>query len=112
VTVAAQEHHPQGGRPSSADSTYVSGERVFGPPRGTFDVEWVAREVDRVTDVGYATAHDWVAAAWRQARSTGSLAEDNVRAAVLEIGGNPASADVVARHVVAYCTAYEVHLGS
>ena len=29
-------------------STYVSGERVFGPPLGTFDVEWVAREVQRV----------------------------------------------------------------
>ena len=38
--------------PSDGDQAYVSGERVFGPPLGTFVVEWVAREVDRLTGCG------------------------------------------------------------
>jgi len=106
--VASQQDRGAGDAPASAGSTYGSGERVFGPPRGTFDVEWVAREVDRLTGAGYSPAHDWVATAWGHARHTAALGEDDIRAAVLASGADAATADLVARHVVAYCEAYEV----
>ncbi len=94
--------------PASADSTYGSGERVFGPPRGTFDVEWVAREVDRLTGVGYVTAHDWVAAAWEHARRAASLDVTGICDAVVGRGAGTATGELVSRHVVAYCEAYDV----
>jgi hypothetical protein len=94
--------------PASSGSTYGSGERVFGPPRGTFDVEWVAREIDRCTGAGYPSAHDWVATAWEHARRTTSVHQDGIREAVLASGAPRAAADLVARHVAAYCEAYDV----
>ena len=106
--MVSQEDGPSGHVPSSAGSTYVSGERVFGPPRGTFDVEWVAREVDRLTGAGSADAHDWVATAWDHARRTTSLDADAISTAVRASGADTRAADVVARHVAAYCAAYDV----
>ena len=108
----AQEGRPGERIPASAGSTYGSGERVFGPPRGTFDVEWVAREVDRLTGAGYATAHDWVAAAWEHARGTASLDVTGICDAVVGRGASTATAELVSRHVVAYCEAYDVDVTS
>ena len=98
----------------SADDvqTYASGERVFGPPLGTFDTEWVAREVDRVTRCGFVSAHDWVAAAWSWARSAGSVDGTGLRSAAVAAGADPASSDVVARYVAAYCESYDVNVES
>jgi hypothetical protein len=106
--MGSRRDSPAGDGPASAGSTYGSGERVFGPPRGTFDVEWVAREIDRGTGAGYPAAHDWVATAWDHARRTASVHEDGIRAALLASGAPTAAADLVARHVVAYCEAYDV----
>ena len=103
-----QEDRPGRHVPASAGSTYGSGERVFGPPRGTFDVEWVAREVDRLTGAGYATAHDLVATAWDHARRTASLDDTGIRDAVVARGADTATGELVSRHVVAYCEAYDV----
>ncbi len=96
--------------PSDGDQAYVSGERVFGPPLGTFDVEWVAREVDRLTGCGLSSAHDWVAAAWSRARSAGSVDEPGLSAAAAAAGADLPSAGAVARYVAAYCQAYDVTL--
>lgn len=95
---------------SASRQTYGTGERVFGPPRGTFDVEWVAREVDRLTHCGFTAAHDWVAGAWSWARSAGSIDEMGLRAAAVAAGADETSSGVVARYVAAYCESYEVSL--
>lgn len=95
--------------PSAEHQTYSSGERVFGPPQGTFDVEWVAREVDRLTHCGFAPAHDWVVAAWSWARSAGSVDQGGLRAAAVAAGADQTSSDAVARYVAAYCETYEVN---
>lgn len=107
MSTSASPHHPVGAS-STAPPTYVSGERVFGPPIGTFDVDWVAREIDRQTLVSFETAHRAVAEAWADARSHGSL-DPALLAAAAERSGAPAEvAGVVAEHVVAYCAAYGV----
>ena len=87
---------------------YVSGERVFGPPVGTFDVEWVAREVERRSSVPFAQAHQAVASAWSAARSTGDLGPTSLAAAARAAGASDGLSDLVARQVGAYCEAYEV----
>jgi hypothetical protein len=89
-------------------STYVSGERVFGPPLGTFDVEWVAREVQRLTGADVAQAHRSVEAAWSVARESGSAEAEKLDEA-LSARGVPASvSQVTAALVEGYCTAYDV----
>lgn len=89
-------------------STYVSGERVFGPPIGTFDVEWVAREVQRLTGADITQAHRSVEAAWSVARESGS-AEAAALNEALSAGGVPVSVSrVTAALVAGYCAAYDV----
>lgn len=106
--MGSDSESPAGRSPSPDDATYVSGERVFGPPRGTFDVEWVAREVDRLTGSGYRTAHGWVDQAWAQVRRTSELDEAAIRTVVERAGADVPTAAAVARHVVAFCDAYDV----
>jgi len=73
-------------------ATYSSGERVFGPPVGTFDVEWVARGAARALGWTDATEIEAVANAWQRLRTTGRL----------EPG------DPVGAHVEAFVRAYAV----
>jgi hypothetical protein len=69
--------------PSWTGGDYVSGERVFAPPTGTLDVDWVtpalveavAREHGRAVDRDQARA--WVVTAWAGVRET--AAESGVR---------------------------------
>lgn len=90
------------------DSAYVSGERVFGPPVGTFDIEWVAREVERGAGCTRHDAHRGVRAAWVAARATASLDEALLADAVGAEGLPGDTVRVVVGQVVAYCRAYEV----
>ncbi len=92
----------------AAPSTYVSGERVFGPPVGTFDVDWVAREVERSTPASFAQAHRAVVAAWSKARADGVLDGPVLSAAAGAAGAPPDVAEAIASYVVAYCHAYDV----
>lgn len=92
----------------AGSSWYSSGERVFGPPQGTFDVEWVARELERRTGLPYATVHRAVAAAWAAARATGSLDRRRLADAAAATGLPQETADALAAYVAGYCEAYEV----
>lgn len=86
----------------------MSGERVFGPPLGTFDVEWVAREVQRLTGVDVTEAHRCVEAAWCVARESGAAEVEALNGA-LSARGVPASVSQVTASLVAgYCAAYDV----
>lgn len=93
-----------------AASWYSSGERVFGPPAGTFDAEWVAREVQRRTGVDFARVHQAVEAAWMAARASGSLDRGTLAAAARAgaSGLTAPTADLVADQVIGYCQAYRV----
>jgi hypothetical protein len=88
--------------------TYSSGERVFAPPLGVFDVEWVAREVERRTGTSFDVAHAGTAAAWRAARTAGALDVGTLTAAAEDVGVPPEAAGTLARCVQAYCDAYDV----
>lgn len=87
---------------------YSSGERVFGPPVGAFDAEWVAREVQRTTGAAFVDVHRAVEAAWAAARTSGSLGRDDLAEAARATGLGPGAADVLADQVIAYCRAYQV----
>lgn len=88
--------------------TYVSGERVFGPPVGTFDIEWVARQIERETTASFAQAHTAVSAAWTHARRSGSLDAEALAGTAHASGASAAVSSAVADHVIAYCSAYGV----
>ena len=92
----------------STPSTYVSGERVFGPPVGTFDVEWVTRQIERETPASFDEAHSAVAAAWAHARQARSLDVDDLARAAQAVGVSAQVGGAVATQVVAYCAAYHV----
>ena len=89
-------------------TTYESGERVFGPPVGTFDVEWVAREVQRVTGAAVAEAHRAVETAWSVARESGTVDTDAITDRLSASGTAPAVSQVTAALVAGYCAAYDV----
>jgi hypothetical protein len=92
----------------STPRAYVSGERVFGPPVGTFDIDWVAREVERSTVASFPDAHRAVAAAWNRAREHGVLDGQALADAARGTGVPPDVGDSVADYVIAYCQAYAV----
>lgn len=84
---------------------YVEGERVFAPPSGVFDADWVAGIVldrghggDRV-DLARAAQAAWAA------RGEGGD-EDAQRAAVEDAGFGPATAAAAVRAVDDYVSAY------
>jgi hypothetical protein len=89
-------------------STYESGERVFGPPLGTFDVEWVAREVERRTGTDVADAYRAVESAWRAARASGSVDPQALGDAVAATGASPDVSQVTAALVARYCSDYQI----
>lgn len=92
----------------SAPGMYVSGERVFGPPVGTFDVEWVAREVDRSTAATFGESHQAVSAVWNRARAAGTLDGATLTAAAQAAGASRDVAEAAVTYVIAYCRAYAV----
>lgn len=102
----------------TSDSTggtgrYVEGERVFGPPQGTYDVDWVAASA-RTADPGLPeeTACLLAGQAWEHLRGIGRLdAPELARRLLLDNRSQGATAaNVVAVAAVEFCTAYRVDL--
>jgi hypothetical protein len=94
----------------SADR-YGEGERVFGPPQGSYDASWVAATA-RSKDPGLPehTASELAEYAWEHLRSLGRLDAPEVARRLMadhpEAGATPAA--VVARAAVDFCEAYGV----
>jgi hypothetical protein len=91
-----------------SDSTYDWGERVFAPPVGSFDVEWVSRGVERSTGLAFQDAVRLVADLWWQAREKGSTDVDVLVADGWEERVPLSAVRIAARLVEAYCRAYDV----
>jgi len=92
---------------------YVEGERVFGPPQGSYDADWVAASA-RTADPGLPeeTARLLARQAWDHLRETGELdAPDLARRLLVDNRAQGATAaNVVAVAAVEFCTAYRVDL--
>jgi hypothetical protein len=101
----------------TGDSTgaggYVEGERVFGPPQGTYDADWVAAAA-RTADPGLPeeTARLLARQAWEHLRTIGQLDAPEVarRLLVDNRAQGATAANVVAVAAVEFCTAYQVDL--
>lgn len=98
---------------SGPPSGYGEGERVFGPPQGTYDADWVAAQA-RSADPGLPeeTARELAVYAWDHLRAVGALDAPEVARRLLadhpQAGATPAS--VVAKAAVDFCEAYGVAL--
>jgi hypothetical protein len=92
---------------------YAEGERVFGPPQGSYDADWVASSA-RTADPGLPeeTARALAAQAWEHLRAMGELdAPELARRLLLDNRAQGATAaNVVAVAAVEFCTAYGVTL--
>jgi hypothetical protein len=74
---------------SSGPTDWVSGERVFAPPSGTLDPDWLVPAVLEAAPTDPATARSAVVAAWAAVRAgedppTGDAVRDAAARAVLE----------------------------
>ena len=98
---------------SDGPAAYGEGERVFGPPQGSYDADWVAAAA-RSKDPGLPeeTARALAAAAWTHLRDIGELdAPELARRLMAEgVASGATPANVVARAAVEFCTAYGVAL--
>ena len=98
----------------SGPTAYGEGERVFGPPQGTYDADWVAATA-RSKDPGLPeeTARELAVYAWEHLRAVGELDAPEVARRLMadhpSAGATPAN--VVARAAVEFCEAYRVPLG-
>ncbi len=99
--------------PVPADPPYAEGERVFGPPAGCYDADWVAAAA-RQQDPGLPaeTAALLAGRAWEHLRTLGQLDAPAVARALLaedpSLGATPCN--VVATAAVAFCESYDVPL--
>jgi hypothetical protein len=90
-----------------------AGASVGGPPRGSYDAEWVAAQA-RGRDPGLPeqTARELAVYAWEHLRAVGELDAPEIARRLLadvpDAGGTPAS--VVARAAVDFCRENEVEL--
>ncbi|GAA1880337.1 MAG: hypothetical protein INR72_12280 [Williamsia herbipolensis] len=78
--------------------SYSSGERVFGPPRGTFDADWAATALRSTRpDLDHPTSVRLMERAWGLIREDG-IRGDELAAALIERDGVDATtaADVAA----------------
>lgn len=92
-------------------AAYGEGERVFGPPQGSYDADWVAATA-RSKDPGLPeqTARELAVHAWEHLRAVGELDAPEVARRLLAdhptVGASPAA--VVAKAAVDFCEAYGV----
>lgn len=100
--------HPE---PPSEPATSSEGERVFGPPKGSYDADWVATSA-RDADPGLPpeTALLLARAAWAQLRDAEMT--DPAELARRLFADNPdvgaSAANVVAVAAVQFCAVYDV----
>ncbi|TAL24827.1 MAG: hypothetical protein EPN99_02375 [Frankiales bacterium] len=97
--------------PSPGHAAYGEGERLIGPPPGTYDADWVANTA-RTADPGLPedVARELAVHAWEHLREIGRLdAPELARRLLAEHPGPGATpASVVAKAAVDFCAAYEV----
>jgi hypothetical protein len=93
--------------------SYAEGERVFGPPQGVYDADWVAASA-RTADPGLPeeTACMLAGQAWEHLRSTGELDAPEVARRLLADNrqSGATAANVVAVAAVEFCRSYGVHV--
>ena len=100
-------------RVSPDSGAYDDGERVLGPPQGSYDAEWVAATA-RSADPGLPeeTARELAVYAWEHLRAVGDLDAPEIARRLMadhpDAGATPAT--VVAKAAVDFCTAYAVPL--
>ncbi|HWG92762.1 MAG TPA: hypothetical protein VNU66_00865 [Mycobacteriales bacterium] len=87
-------------------SEYVEGERVFGPPLGTYDADWVASAALEATSASPEVVRRLAAAAWPALRAG---APDLAAALRTAVPRAPESAvQAVARTALGWCREYGV----
>lgn len=97
--------------PSPGPEAHGEGERLIGPPPGTYDADWVANTA-RTADPGLPeeVARELAVHAWEHLREVGELDAPEVARRLL--AEHPATgataANVVAKAAVDFCAAYEV----
>jgi len=96
---------------SPDDGAYGEGERVFGPPQGSYDADWVANSA-RTADPGLpeALARELAVYAWEHLRAIHELDAPEVARRLMadhDTAGATA-ANVVAKAAVDFCAAYDV----
>jgi len=95
----------------TVEPPFVEGERVFGPPNGCYDADWVAAAA-RQQDPGLPaeTAALLAGRAWKHLREAGQLDAPAVARALLAedpaLGATPCN--VVAMAAVSFCESYGV----
>lgn len=95
---------------STPEPPYAEGERVFGPPPGTYDADWVSAAA-RQQDPGLPpeTATMLAGRAWEHLRELGTLDAPALARRLMaaeHVGATPAN--VVATAAVAFCESYDV----
>ncbi len=96
---------------SPDDGAYGEGERVFGPPQGSYDADWVANSA-RTADPGLPEllARELATAAWDHLRAIHELdAPEVARRLMVDFDtAGATAASVVAKAAVDFCAAYDV----
>jgi len=92
-------------------TSYGEGERVFGPPLGTYDADWVAASAcSHDPGLDRELARQLAVEAWQHLSETHELDAPEVARRLLadhpEAGATPAT--VVAKAAVDFCQAYSV----
>jgi hypothetical protein len=96
---------------SGVPGGYGEGERVFGPPQGSYDADWVAAAARRA-DPGLPeeTGRELAVYAWEHLRAMGEPDAPELARRLLAdhpVAGATA-ANVVAKAAVDFCQAYDV----
>ncbi len=98
-------------RVSGDSGSYGEGERVFGPPQGSYDADWVASSA-RTADPGLpeALARELAVYAWDHLRAIRELDAPEVARRLLagHSTAGATAANVVAKAAVDFCAAYDV----
>jgi hypothetical protein len=98
---------------SGSPSSYGEGERVFGPPQGSYDADWVASAA-RQKDPGLPeeTARELAVYAWDHLRAVGELDAPEIARRLFadHQKAGATAANVVATAAVDFCRSYGVAL--
>jgi hypothetical protein len=98
-------------RVSGDGGSYGEGERVFGPPQGSYDADWVANTA-RTADPGLPEelARELAVYAWDHLRAIHELDAPEVARRLLadHHAAGATAANVVAKAAVDFCAAYDV----
>lgn len=100
-------------RVSPDDGSYSEGERVFGPPQGSYDADWVAQTA-RTADpsLDEATARELATDAWRHLREVREPDAPEIARRLLadHRDAGASAANFVAKAAVEFCVTHEVAL--